>query len=255
MTILIAGGTGLIGRRLTEILVSKGHKVHILTRRHIEDTSSIRYFKWQINKHIDKQAFFNEADGSVVDGIINLTGAGIADKRWTTKRKAELIKSRVEPAKFIQKTLQELDLKVPVYISASGVNYYNNSMTKYYTESEPVGTDFVQSICGQWEEQAFAMGDVSERLLAMRTGVVLAKNGSFLQKFTATTKLFVAGLFGSGQQFLSWIHIDDLCQFYIYALENKSMNGAYNAGICDKETHLTFLRAFKKSKSEKICNS
>ncbi len=252
MTILIAGGTGLIGQRLTHILNSQGHVVHILTRQDRADTAQIKYFKWSIGHSIDKSAFYVKSDEKIIDGIINLTGAGIADKRWNQNRKKELIDSRIKPAEFLQETLKNLKIKVPVYISASGVNYYDNSETKQYVESDSVGTNFVQNLCKLWEEQAFSMTDIAERVLTMRTGVVLAKKKSFLQKFTATTNVFVAGIFGSGNQFLSWIHIDDLCDFFIYALENSSMNGAYNAGICENETHLTFLKSFKKGSNKKF---
>jgi uncharacterized protein (TIGR01777 family) len=252
MTILIAGGTGLIGSRLTEMLIANGHTVHILSRQTIRNKEKVKFFKWNIGVDIEEGAFFIEGSEKPVDGIINLTGAGIADKRWTAKRKEEIIASRVEPAAFIESTLNRLQIKVPVYVSASGVNYYNNSSEKKYVESDPVGTEFVQHVCDLWEEQANQLKSVANRVVCMRTGVVLAKKGSFLQKFTATTHLFVAGVFGSGQQYLSWIHIDDLCAFYMHALNNSEMNGAYNAAICDEETHVTFLKKYKHSSGKRF---
>lgn len=245
MTILIAGGTGLIGKRLTELLLEQGHLVHILTRQNKNNTKAIKYFQWAVGESIDEAAFYKNESQNTIDGIINLTGAGIADKKWSAKRKEEIINSRVEPAKFLESTLAKLKIKVPVYISASGVNYYNNSTTKKYIESDSVGSEFVQHVCDVWEQQAYKLNTVSNRIVVMRTGVVLAAKESFLQKFTATTKVFVAGIFGSGKQFLSWIHIDDLCEFYIYAVENEAMAGAYNAAICNSETHLSFLKQFK----------
>ena len=247
MTILIAGGTGLIGKRLTELLLKDGHTVHILTRQKLENTSKIKYFQWDVGQFIEEGAFFNDPNQTTVDGIINLTGAGIADKKWSAKRKKEIIESRVKPAQYIEEHLTKLNVKVPVYLSASGVNYYDNSASKIYNEKDAVGNDFVQHVCDLWEEQAFKMSNVANRIVVMRTGVVLAKKESFLQKFTATTSFFVAGVFGSGKQYLSWIHIDDLCRFYIQALENQSMNGAFNAAICNNESHNSFLMSFKKA--------
>jgi len=252
MTILIAGGTGLIGKRLTEILNAKGHTVHILTRQNLEGSDQVKYFKWTIGKQIDIKAFFKNEAKEVIDGIINLTGAGIADKRWTDKRKKMIISSRVNPAQFLQQTLLELKITVPVYVSASGSNYYNNSEKKEYVETDPVGDNFVQHVCDLWEKQAFKMENVASRIAVLRTGVVLAKKGSFLQKFTATTAVGVAGVFGSGHQFLSWIHIDALCGFYIKAIEDSKISGAYNAGICDSETHVTFIKSYRASTGKKF---
>ncbi|MFK8045676.1 MAG: TIGR01777 family oxidoreductase [Crocinitomicaceae bacterium] len=252
MTILIAGGTGLIGKRLTALLIAKGHDVHILTRQDKSNSKSIFYFKWIVGKSIDTKAFFKHNSNEVVDGIINLTGAGIADKRWSDSRKQEIISSRVEPARFIQRTLLDLKLKVPVYISASGSNYYNNSEKKKFVESDSVGDNYVQQVCDLWEKQAFKMKNVADRIAVMRTGVVLAKKGSFLQKFTATTVIGVAGIFGSGHQFLSWIHIDDLCNFYIKTIEDSKISGAYNVGISENESHLSFIKSFRIATGKKF---
>ncbi|MFK8039310.1 MAG: TIGR01777 family oxidoreductase [Crocinitomicaceae bacterium] len=252
MNILIAGGTGLIGQRLTDMLVNNGHTVHILSRQKRTNKKFVKYFEWTVGEYIDQKAFFNQDSKTVVDGIINLTGAGIADKRWTSGRKKEIISSRVRPAQFIQNTLLDLKVQVPVYISASGVNYYNNSKAKHYKEADNVGDGFVQHVCKLWEEQAFNMKNVASRISVIRTGVVLAKKKSFLQKFTATIKIGVAGIFGSGHQFLSWIHIDDLCHFYIHAIENKNINGSYNAGICNEDTHLSFLKAYRNTTKKKF---
>lgn len=247
MTILIAGGTGLIGKQLTEMLNEKGHTIHILTRRAKGHKGQVKYFKWIIGESIDEKAFYDAENGQLVDVIINLTGAGIADKRWTNSRKKEIMDSRVKPAAFLQSTLIALNLNIPVYISASGANYYANSESKFYSESDAAGGGFVQKVCEKWENQAQRMNNCMKRIVIMRTGVVLARQNSFLQKFTVTTQLFVAGVFGSGQQFLSWIHIEDLCEFYICAIENSHIEGAYNVAISEGETHQSFLKAYRKT--------
>lgn len=251
MTILIAGGTGLVGQHLAEILDKDGHTVHILTRQVRANKARIKYFRWIINESIDEKVFFDNS-GCQVDAIINLTGAGIVDKRWTKSRQEEIINSRIKPAEYLQESLKKLNLNIPVYISASGVNYYNNSQSKLYVETDKVGTGFVQHTCEKWEQQAFKMSNVAQRIITMRTGVVLAEKSSFLQKFTATVPLFTAVFFGTGNQFLSWIHIEDLCQFYIHAIKNNKMEGAYNIAICEHATHLSFLKSFKMVSKKKF---
>ena len=245
MSIIIAGGTGLIGRRLSEILVKRGHMVHILTRQNIKDSTNIKYFKWSVGHSIDMNVF----EGATV--IINLTGAGIADKKWTTSRKKELIDSRIEPAKFLHQIMKGEGIHLDLYCSSSGSNYYEDSLEKIYVETDKPGTGFIQKLCADWEEQAFALQSNANRVVVLRTGAVLAKQGSFQQKFTMTTKLGIAGLFGSGAQFVSWIHIDDLCRLYLHAIEQTSMTGAYNAAISHPTSHLQFVKTFLKTSKRK----
>jgi len=238
MSIIIAGGTGLIGTRLTELLIEKGYTAHILTRQDKANKKGIKYFKWQVGISIDMNVF----EGATA--IINLTGAGIADKRWSKSRKKELLDSRVEPAKFLQGIMKSEGVHLKSYSSASGSNYYPNDLKKQYDEKDPPGDEFIQDLCVKWENQANDMMHHVDRVSIFRTGVVLAKSNSFLQKFTFTTRFLVAGLFGSGTQPLSWIHIDDLCHLYIHAIENPDFIGEFNAGISDNESHLSFIRTY-----------
>ena len=239
MNILIAGGTGLVGTRLTELLVEKGYCVHVLSRRKIEDKLKVKFFQWEIGKSIDEGAFENLA------GIINLTGEGIADGRWTDKQKKRIINSRTQSADFIRSCLKDAKISVPVYLSASGINYYSNSRVNKYIESDPAGDGFVQDVCVQWEKHAFDLKSMSKRVVVLRTGLVLASQKSFLQKFTFSTKFMVGAVFGDGKQFISWIHIDDLCRCYIKSLEDAEITGAYNAGVCEDESQNSFLKTFK----------
>ncbi len=246
MNVLIAGGTGLVGTRLTELLVARGYGVHILSRRKIEDKAKIKYFQWEIGKHIEEGAFENLA------GIINLTGEGIADGRWTAEQKKRIMNSRTQSAEFIRYCLREKGIQIPVYLSASGINYYSNSRSKKYVESDHVGGGFVQDVCLQWEKHAFDLKPLSKRVVVLRTALVLARQKSFLQKFTFSTKFLVGAVFGDGKQFVSWIHIDDLCNFYIHALEDSEIAGVYNAGICDNENQSSFLKTFQNVYNRKF---
>ncbi len=247
MNIIIAGGTGLIGSRLAELLVEKGYGVHILSRQDKEvNTKNIRFYKWIIGESIDMDVFEN------VGAIINLTGAGIADRRWTSERKKELTNSRIDPAKFLLDIMKAEGIYIPLYCSASGSNIYPSSDTVVYEENDAPGRGFINQLCEKWERQAMELQSHSNRVVILRTGVVLARSNSFLQKFTLTTKFFIAGLFGSGHQRISWIHIDDLCGQYIHAIENESVKGIFNAGISKNETHLRFIKTFLKRKKRKV---
>ncbi|MFD1551190.1 TIGR01777 family protein [Putridiphycobacter roseus] len=239
MNVLIAGGTGLVGSRLTEMLIKKGYTVHILTRKKLQNSISIKYFQWVIGKSIEEGAFEN------LSGIINLTGEGIADGRWTNSQKERIMNSRTQSADFLGTGLKDAKISVPVYISASGINYYANSKTKKYIEVDPAGNGFVQAVCVQWEKHAFDLQPVANRVVVLRTGLVLASQKSFLQKFTFSTKFMVGAVFGDGKQFISWIHIDDLCRYYIKSLEDTDITGAYNAGVCEDENQNSFLKTFK----------
>ena len=245
-SIIIAGGTGLIGKRLTSLLVDRGFTVHILTRQNLASNDKIKYFQWHIEEQLIDLGVFKDAVG-----LINLTGAGIADKRWSKARKVEIMDSRIIPARFLQQVMRENEIELPVYVSASGSSFYPNSDGKHFVESDLPGSNFIHMVCVNWESQALAMESNFKRIAILRTGVVLAKSGSFLQKFTATVKFFVAGIFGNGKQALSWIHIDDLCNVYIMAIQNSTIRGVYNAGICNHESHYSFIKAYLEASNRK----
>ncbi len=221
-SILITGGTGLVGRHLSLLLQSKGYHVNILSRKHSEKTN---VFYWNVNKnYIDLKAFKN------VDYIIHLAGAGIANKRWSKSRKKELINSRVKTTNLLYKTVKELNHPLKGFIAASGIGFYGAvTSSKIFTEKDKKGNDFLSLVCKLWEKASYQFNTLSIRTVIFRTGIVFSKNGGALQKIKKPIKLGFGSPIGSGNQFMPWIHLEDLCNMYIEAVENKNLKGIYNA--------------------------
>jgi uncharacterized protein len=223
MNILITGGTGMIGQRLTELLLQKGHKVTYLSRSK-EKKANIDVYQWNIEKkNIEEGALEN------ADYVVHLAGAGIADKRWTDERKQEIINSRIQPIELINKYLQEKNIKLQGFISASAIGYYGGDTgeTKL-DENSKAGNDFLAECTQLWELTAQKI-KLSERIVSIRIGIVLSEKGGALPKLVQPIRFGLGAALGSGKQFMSWIHIDDLCQIFIKAIEDKTMKGAYNA--------------------------
>lgn len=223
MNILITGGTGLIGKHLTKLLLSKGYKVSLLSRKK-EQIPNVKVYQWDIEKgQIDAEALTN------VDYIVHLAGAGIADKRWTDKRKQEIIDSRIKPIQLLQKQLQAQKIKIKGFISAAGISYYGTDTGgARLDENSPAGNDFLATCAKIWEVEAKKVTQ-AERIVSLRTGVVLSEEGGALPKLLMPIKLGVGSPLASGKQWMSWIHIDDMCELYLHAIEDAKMQGAYNA--------------------------
>lgn len=232
-SILITGGTGLVGKHLSLLLQSKGYHVNILSRKHSEKTN---VFYWNVNKnHIDTEAITN------TDYIIHLAGAGIANKRWSKLRKKELIDSRVKTTNLLYQKIRELNPHLKGFIAASGIGYYGaTTSSKIFTEKDENGDDFLSLICKLWEKASTKFNTLTIRTIIFRTGIVFSKNGGALQKIKKPIKLGFGSPIASGNQFMPWIHIDDLCNMYIEAIENPKLSGIYNAVAPEHITN-TFL--------------
>lgn len=232
--ILITGGTGLVGSRLTEMLIKRNHEVVILSR----NPKNKNEFKWDISKKtIDEKAFEN------TDYIIHLAGAGIADERWSEKRKQLIIDSRVETANLLYTTIKDKKIKLKGFISASGIGYYGAITTdKIYEETDAVGNDFLGEVCQKWEDAAHQFKELKIPVTILRTGVVLSKTGGALEKM----KTPIISPLGSGKQYLPWIHIDDLCEMYCKAIEDD-LTGIFNAVAPEYQTSTTFSKELAKS--------
>lgn len=226
--ILITGGTGLVGKRLTAMLLEKGYTVTILTRNKntISNNTSVVCSFWDIDKQIIDADVFEKADA-----IINLAGAGVADKRWTAERKKEIVDSRVNSGNCIVNALQKMPNKITTVVSASAIGWYapNVNATKNYQEEEPANTDFLGDTCKSWEQSMHPITLLKQRLVKLRIGIVLSKDGGALKEFLKPLQMGVATILGNGKQLISWIHIDDLCRMFIAALEDEKMSGVYNA--------------------------
>ena len=244
-SILVTGGTGLIGKHLCDLLKQKGHSVSILSRN---KTPEFNTFYWNVeDNYIDLEALLH------IDYIIHLAGVGIADKRWTKSRKTELINSRVNSTSLLFEKIKELNPKLKAFISASGIGYYGATTTdKIYKEEDKPGTDFISEICIQWEKAANKFNSIGIKTIIFRTGIVLSKKGGALEKIAKPIKLGFGSALGSGHQYMPWIHIDDLCKMYIEAVENKEFNGIYNATAPESITNKAFTKAIAKLLKKRI---
>jgi uncharacterized protein (TIGR01777 family) len=232
-TVLITGGTGLIGTALTKELLNKDYNVIVLTRspEKYSNTSRLSYAGWDIERQaIDKSAI------TKADYIIHLAGAGVADKRWTSKRKNEIFESRTKSSELIVKALKENENAVKGLVSASGIGWYGSSFPGDgkgtekcpFTETDPPAEDFLGTTCQAWEASIDPVASFGKRLVKFRTGVVMSKEGGALREFKKPLRFGLATILGNGKQVMSWIHIDDLVCLYIYAIENEKLQGVYN---------------------------
>jgi len=220
--ILITGGRGLIGETITEKLVANGYSVSILSRN---KSLKPNEFYWNIStNYIDKNAFKN------IDFIIHLAGAGIADKRWTSKRKETIINSRINSTNLLFKKIKEYKISLKGFIAASAIGYYGAiTSKKIFIENDESGNDFLSEVCKHWEKASFQFKELKIRTVILRTGVVFSKKGGAFEKISKPIKLGIGSPIGKGNQYIPWIHIDDLCEMYINAIENVRLNGVYNA--------------------------
>jgi uncharacterized protein (TIGR01777 family) len=223
-TILITGASGLIGTRLTPLLQQKGYRV-IHLNRHISKNSKVETFLWDVQKQtIDDRAVKD------ADYIIHLAGAGIADKTWTTERKKEIINSRTESLHLLFKTIQQSNPALEGFISSSAVGIYGAVTTeKIYSENDLPAADFLGVTCKLWEGAAETIAKLGIRVVKIRTGVVLSDKGGALPLMAKPIRFFVGSPLGNGRQYVPWIHLDDICNIYVKAVEDKTMQGAYNA--------------------------
>ncbi|WP_299051060.1 TIGR01777 family oxidoreductase [uncultured Polaribacter sp.] len=232
--ILITGGTGLVGTRLSKMLSDRKHEVLILTRNPKKENE----FKWDLNSnYIDDKALLH------TDYIIHLAGAGIADKRWTEKRKKVIIDSRVDTASLLYRKVNELKITLKGFISASGIGYYGAKTSDIiYEENHNPGTDYIANVCVLWEAAAEQFERLKIPVTILRTGIVLSNKGGALDKM----KTPIISPLGTGDQYLPWIHLDDLCQLYINAVENN-LTGIFNAVAPEHHTSKTFSKTLAKS--------
>ena len=223
-TILITGGSGLIGRHLTKKLISQGYAVNWLTRK-LDPNYSIKQFTWDYrNKKIEIEAF------EKADAIIHLAGANIIGQRWSQRYKQEIYDSRVLSARFLWDIISQHSIKIKTFIGGSGAGYYGALTSEnIFKEDDSAGDDFLGKTCHDWEQASFDIAKSSIRTLVIRTGVVMFKDSEAYKKLVLPIRYGVGAAIGTGKQYFPWIHIDDLCGIYIKALEDATMQGAYNA--------------------------
>jgi hypothetical protein len=205
-------------------------------------SGSVQTFLWDINKQeIGEEAL------QTVDAIIHLTGAGIAEKHWTKERKIEIVKSRTDSTQLLFNELKKGTNRVKTFVSASGIDYYGlDESDTIFTENEKQGKGFLAEVVRQWEEAADQISTLGIRVVKLRTGVVLSEKGGALKELMRPVKFYVGAPLGSGMQYLSWIHIDDLCNIYIKAIEDETMKGVYNAVASHPVTNKDFTHILAK---------
>lgn len=235
----MSGGTGLVGKSLVKKLREKGHSVRILNRKKSTDPND---FYWNLEeKFIDDKAFEN------LDSIIHLAGAPI-NKRWTNNYKKELFSSRIDTANLLKEYCIKNNVYFQSMISASGVNYYGTvTSDKIFEEnSEIANHDFLAKLCIDWEKAAENFSDISGRVVCLRTAMVLSKNSGAFPLLKKTVDFNLGSAVGSGKQWMSWIHLEDLVNMYVFAVENSSVNGIYNAVADDIPTNKIFMKELAK---------
>lgn len=236
-SVLITGGSGLIGRYLTSRLLSEGYTVSHLSRKQ-DQFGKVRVHRWDPEKMILDPAVLQG-----VDCIIHLAGANIGGKRWTRKRKEEILQSRTGSANLLYKTSSEHGVRIKTFITASAIGYYGSATTEnIFKETDPPYNDFLGNTCRLWEEAADQFANTGARVVKIRTGVVMEKNDSALAKMLMTAKWGFLIQTGNGRQYMPWIHIDDICNIYLKAVEDKNMTGSYNAVAPQHTTHREFIK-------------
>lgn len=245
-TVLITGGTGMVGTSLTQLLLSKGYQVIILTRKpQTSPISNLTYAVWDIAKGTIDPLAFEKADT-----IVHLAGAGVADKRWSKKRKQEIVDSRVMSGALLVKYLTAHTHQVKTVVTASAIGWYGpdtaESLMNGFTETDPVDGAFLGDTCKQWEDSVKPIETLGIRLVTLRIGIVLNKQGGALAEFIKPAKFGLATIFGTGNQMVSWIHHNDLCKMILFGIQTASLKGVYNAVSPDPTSNKDLIIAITK---------
>lgn len=226
--VLITGGTGTIGKALSSALLKKNYEVIILTRDPMvrQAIPGLSYSFWDPGKQkIDPDAF------SKADHIIHLAGAGVADKRWSPKRKAEIHDSRVKGGELLVRSLKELPHKISSLVSSSAIGWYGADPSipnpHPFIETDPYSPGFLGETCRDWEGSISSAADLT-RIAIIRIGIVLSNEGGALKEFKKPLRFKIAAVLGNGKQIISWIHVDDLVRLFIQAMEDPQWKGVYN---------------------------
>ena len=222
--VLISGGTGMIGTRLAEMLIDAGYEVALLSRR--PANSHYRSFRWDPSAGIIEAAAVPYADY-----IINLAGSSVSEGKWTDERKRDIMTSRLGGTALLARELAKPNHHVRTFISASAIGIYGDSADRVVNEETPPApaADFLADVSRQWELAAQDVDKLGIRTVISRIGIVLSPEGGALVPLARTVKMMAGAALGSGRQFMSWIHLDDLCRLLIQMLEEPQWQGTYNA--------------------------
>lgn len=238
MRILITGGTGFIGKALCPLLASQGHKLVLWTR--------------QLNPKLPKGVTdyvnqLSDLQADSVEAVINLAGAGIADKRWSKERKQLLISSRVKTTEQLVEWIANQSVRPKVLVSASAVGYYGEQGDEAVTEQTKPVAGFTHDLCAAWEKAALAAEKLGVRVCLVRTGVVLGKGGGSIAKMLPAFRFGLGGPLGNGQHWFPWIHLEDMAKIYAWLVKNEQVSGVFNASAPNPATNAEFTKALGKA--------
>lgn len=234
MNILLTGSTGLLGSALTKYLGAHGHKIYPLYRN--PKTDKLHYWIPEENRiHLDETI--------TIDAVIHLAGENIADSRWTQKKKDTILNSRVRGTQLLAQTLASMKQKPDLLISGSAIGYYGDTGNKIVDEDSSRGTGFLSDIAVQWEAATKVAEDAGIRTIHLRTGIVLSSEGGVLHKMSLPFSLGLGGIVGNGQQYMSWISINDVVGIIETMLDNKQMSGPYNLVAPHPVTNYRFTKS------------
>lgn len=223
MRIAIAGGTGFVGKALTKRCIELGHEIYILTRHPSKIEEKIAYVQWLVDDCDSSSQLEN------IDVMINLAGESINSGRWTTERKQRILDSRLHATEEVLSLIKNLVNKPKILINASAIGFYGTSLTNTYTEANTIpGKDFLATTVRLWEEKALEAENLGIRTALCRFGIILDRTEGALPKMALPYHLFVGGPIGKGEQWMSWIHLDDVVEAILYIINNEDIKGAVN---------------------------
>lgn len=228
LKVVMTGATGLIGTHIFRILKARGDKVTIFSRSLTEVTSKLPaaegYVRWDPTKKGDWEKHLNDKDA-----IIHLAGAPVMAKRWSDDYKDKIFRSRETSTRIITEAIGNVEIKPKVFISASAIGYYGSEDNGVKTEDSPQGNDFLSDVCNVWEYEASRVEQFNVRRVSIRIGIVLDRKEGALKLMQLPFRFYAGGYLGSGEQWISWVHVKDVAEIFVNAIDNPSFRGAYNA--------------------------
>jgi uncharacterized protein (TIGR01777 family) len=239
MKILISGASGLVGKHLTPTLKAKGHEVYKLVRKTPKSSDEIRW---------DAEKGFSETEQAKLenfDAVVHLAGDNVASENWSDEKKRKIKDSRVVGTRVLVDALKQGKNPPKIFVSASAVGFYGDRRDEVLTEDSKQGEGFLTDVCTAWEDE-IEKAEEFARVVFLRIGVVLAKDGGALEKMLTPFKFGVGGTVGSGKQWMSWIALDDLIKLVHFALENENLRGAVNAVAPNPATNEEFTKTLGK---------